>query len=96
MNERSPDELYEYLWEEYYEYIEDTPMTSYERRLLRKWVSEGHSVFSDPGSKYLCDPYPPRTFLEAVREDRQIAKDLKGLSDALKMEYLKSYMSYDD
>ena len=90
------NELQEYIWNEYRQYIKDTPMTSYERRLLRKWVSEGHSVYQNPGSKYLCDPYPPRSFLEAYREDRRIAEDLRSLTDELRIEYLKAYMGCDD
>lgn len=90
------NELQEYIWNEYKEYIKETPMTRYEQRLLRKWVSEGHSVYQDPGSRYLCDPFPPRSFLEAYREDRRIAKDLRGLSDELRVKYLKDYMGYDD
>lgn len=90
------NELQEYIWNEYKQYIKDTPMTRYERRLLRKWVSEGHSVYQDPGSKFLCDPYPPRSFLEAYREDRRIAEDLRSLPDELRIEYLKDYMGYED
>ena len=90
------NELQEYIWNEYKQYIKDTPMTRYERRLLRKWVSEGHSVYQDPGSKFLCDPYPPRSFLEAYREDKRIAEDLRSLPDELRIEYLKDYMGYED
>ena len=90
------NELQKYIWNEYKQYIKNTPMTSYERSLLRKWVNEGHSVYQDPGSKYLCDPYPPRSFLEAYREDRRIAEALRGLPDELKVKYLKDYMGYDD
>ena len=90
------NELQEYIWNEYKQYIKGTPMTRYERRLLRKWVREGHSVYQDPGSKYLCDPYPPRSFLDAYREDRKIANELRCLPDDLKIQYLKDYMGYED
>ena len=90
------DKIQKLFWEEDNEYIYRTPMTPYERQQLRKWVSEGHSVYHDPGSKYLCDPYPPRTFLEAYREDREISLAIRGLSQEKKTEYLKEYMGYDD
>ena len=74
------DNIQEYFWEEYNESISRTPMTPYERRLLRKWVSECHSVYQDPGSKYLCDPYPPRSFLKAYREDRELRLAIRGMT----------------
>lgn len=89
------DNIQEHFWEEYNEYISRTPMTPYERRLLRKWVSECHSVYQDPGSRYLCDPYPPRPFLEAYREDREITLAIRGMTQDEKTAYLKDYMGYD-
>ena len=85
-----------YFWDEYSEYIRVTPMSAYERRLLRKWVSNGHSVYEDPGSKYLCDPYPPRHFLDAYREDREITIAVRGMSEEQKTAYLRSYMGYNE
>ncbi len=84
------------FWDEYSEYIKVTPMSAYERRLLRKWVSDGHSVYEDPGSKYLCDPYPPRFFLDAYREDRAVTIAIRGMSEEQKTAYLKSYMGYTE
>ena len=39
----------EFLWQEYRQYIEDNALTAYEKRLLRKWVTEGNSVSESPG-----------------------------------------------
>ena len=89
-------ELQKFLWDEYTEYIKVTPMSAYECRLLRKWVSDGHNVYEDPGSKYLCDPYPPRYFLDAYRVDREITIALRGMNAEQKTEYLKEYMGYSD
>ena len=44
------DERQQFLQEELEEYKKITPMTAYERRLVRKWVSDGHSVNESPGS----------------------------------------------
>lgn len=89
-------DIQNHFWNEYKEYVENTPMTSYERRLLRDWVSKCHSVYEDPGSKYLCDQYPPRPFLDAYREDRRIEHDMKGMSKVEKEAYLKDYMGYEE
>ena len=59
---------------------EETPMTPYERRALRKWVISGHSVNEAPPSKYPCIHccYPPPTFLDVYREDKYLDTVLKG------------------
>ncbi|MBP3898772.1 MAG: hypothetical protein J6D57_13180 [Mogibacterium sp.] len=89
-------ERQEYLWEQYEEYIADSPMTAYERRLLRKWVSDGHSVNESPGSKYLPDRNPPTDFLETYREDREIARETKGMTAEEEMAYLKEYIGWEE
>ena len=89
-------EIQERFWEEYEDYIETTPMTAYERRLLRKWVSEGHSVSQSPGSKYLPDRYPPADFLETYREDREITQAIKGMTKEETETYLKEYTDWTE
>ena len=34
-----------HLWDEYREYVDKYPLSGYERRLLRGWVKDGHSVY---------------------------------------------------
>lgn len=89
-------EMQEYFWDEYAEYIAVTPMTAYERRLLRKWVSDGHSINESPGSKYLPDRYPPADFLETYREDREISRAVEGMTAEEKEAYLKSYIGWEE
>lgn len=90
------DEMQARFWEEYREYIKATPMTAYERRLLRKWVSECHSVYDDPGSRYLgCSAYP-MPFLDVYRMDREFEHEMKGMSPDEKIEYLKKATGWDD
>lgn len=84
------------LQEEYKDYIARTPMSRYERKLLRRWVSEGHSVYESPGSQYLCSRYPESDFLETYREDRKIKEALRGKSPSECERYLKEYMGWDD
>ena len=89
-------EMQEHFWDEYAEYIAVTPMTAYERRLLRKWVSDGHSINESPGSKYLPDRYPPADFLETYREDREIARKTKGMTAEELEAYLREYMGWEE
>lgn len=63
---------------EFTDYVSRTPMSSREERALRKWVSSGHSVYENPGSRYYPHPYIPWDFLSVYREDRAIAKHLRG------------------
>lgn len=88
-------EMQDEIWDEYEEYITVTPMTAYERRLLREWVSDGHSVNESPGSKYLPDRYPPADFLETYREDREIEQAVKCMTAAEEEAYLKEYMGWN-
>lgn len=73
---------------------DETPMTPYERRALRKWVASGHSVMEAPPSRYACVHccYPPPTFLDVYREDKQLDAALKGMTRAEKISYLKEYI----
>lgn len=89
-------ELQEYLEEQYKEYIKVTPMTKKEQRHLREWVKNGHSVRQSPGSKYLCEQYPPLDFLDNYRQDQEIEQAIKGMTDAETEKYLKEYMGYED
>lgn len=85
-----------FLQEEYADYLRKTKTTAYERKLLRAWVSQGHSVYESGGSRYLCDPYPPLDYLETYRIDKKIKQELKGKNPAEQEAYLREYMGYDD
>ena len=88
-------ELQEYLENQYKEYISKTPMTKTEQRALREWVKSGHSVYENPGSRYLCESYPPQDYLEVYRQDHEIKLALEGKSpDEIEL-YLREYMGYE-
>ena len=76
----------------------ETPMTPYERRALRRWVASGHSVMEAPPSRYPCIHccYPPPSFLDVYREDKQLDKATKGMTKAEKTAYLKDYIGFVD
>ena len=81
---------------EFKEYVEQNPMSEKEKCELWKWVSSGHSVQSSPGSRYLCDPYPPQDFLATYRLDESLKKEMAGMTEEEKEKYLRRYMGYDE
>ena len=69
-----------------------------EKRLLRSWVASGHSVHENADSKYIClaGGSPPFDFLDVYRMDREIQRDMKGMSEAEQEAYLKAYTGWHD
>ena len=78
-------------------YEQEVPMTYSEKTLLRKWVMSGHSPREMPPSRYLCltgsEPYD---FLDVHRMDKEIRRDMKGMSKAEQKAYLMEYMGGTD
>lgn len=78
-------------------YEREVAMSPYEKRLLRSWVVSGHSPRENAGSKYICltgsEPYD---FLDVYRMDREIRRDMKGMSKAGQEAYLKEYTGWRD
>lgn len=93
-----PDELQKLNEEELADYERKVPMSPAEKRALRKWVSEGHSVMEHPESRYICTygMYPPPDFLAIYRMDKEIKADLRGKSKAERLAYLKEFVGYED
>ena len=78
-------------------YEAEVPMTPYEKRALRKWVVSGHSPLENTGSKYLCiSSDAPYDFLDIYRMDRELEKEMRGMTDAEKKSYLMEYMGWTD
>lgn len=78
-------------------YEQKVPMSSYEKKLLRKWVMSGHSPYENPGSKYLFTlDTSSWDFLDVYRMDRDIRRDMKGMSKAEQTAYLKEEMGCPD
>lgn len=75
-------------------YEQETPMTPYEKRALRRWVASGHSVMETPPSRYACIHccYPPPSFLDVYREDKQLDAATRGMTISEKASYLKEYV----
>ena len=72
------------------------PMTSYEKKALRKWVMSGHSPYENPGSKYLpVIDMMPYDFIDVYRLDKEVAKDIKGMNEDEYLTYVKDYFGWD-
>ena len=93
----TPEDIAYYNAMELERYEREVPMTYYEKTLLRKWVMSGHNPREMPPSKYLCltgsEPYD---FLDVHRMDKEIRKDMKGMSKAEQKVYLMEYMGWTD
>ena len=78
-------------------YEREVPMAYYEKTPLRKWVMSGHIPRETPPSRYLCltgsEPYD---FLDIHRMDKEIRRDMKGMSKAEQKAYLMEYMGWTD
>ena len=90
------DNRQEFLWDEYQDYIAKKPMTPYERRLVRKWVKEGNSVYGCTQSRYYGESAYPMEFLEVYRSDRAIHKELQGKTPQERETYLKDLLGYQE
>ena len=90
------DNRQEFLWDEYQDYIAKKPMTPYERRLVRKWVKEGNSVYECTQSRYYGESAYPMEFLEVYRSDRAIDKELQGKTPQERETYLKDLLGYQE
>ena len=90
------DNRQEFLWDEYQDYIAKKPMTPYERRLVRKWVKEGNSVYGCTQSRYYGESAYPMEFLEVYRSDRAIDKELQGKTPQERETYLKDLLGYQE
>ena len=79
-------------------YEQETSMTPYEKRALRRWVASGHSVMETPPSRYACIHccYPPPSFLDVYREDKQLDAATRGMTKSEKASYLKEYVGFPE
>lgn len=71
-------------------------MTPSERRALRKWVASGHSVYENPGSRYLCisSGDADYDYLSVYRIDHEIRCELRGKTPAERESYLREYIGW--
>ena len=78
-------------------YEQEVPMSHYEKKLLRKWVASGHSPRENAGSKYIClSGAEPYDFLDVYRMDREIRRDIRGMTRAEQESYIKEHTGWTD
>lgn len=85
------------LWNEYREYIVKNKLDKNERKLLRDWIKDGHSVYEIVESRYLPGPaYPPMDLIDAYRLDCSISDDIEGMTKEEKERYLKEMTGWEE
>ncbi|MCD8300182.1 MAG: hypothetical protein LUC41_03295 [Clostridiales bacterium] len=58
-------------YKQYRPYVDGQYVTHEEKRILRKWVESGHSVYDSPGSPFIKNTSRD-SFLETYRRDKKI------------------------
>ena len=84
------------IYEEELKYYEEhVPMTIPERSALREWVLSGHSIYANPGSKYLPGRGKSQSFLSMYRQDKEIEAAKRNMTRHEYREFLEDYVCYD-
>jgi len=78
-NKHLSPEICKVLESQYREYIKTTKMSKKERRALRDWVKEGHSVYENTCEAW-ANGLVPIEFLAVYREEEYLRKKTKGMS----------------
>ena len=78
---------------EYYE--EHVPMTMPERSALREWVLSGHSIYENPGSRYIPGRGSDQSFLSMYRQDQEIESAKRSMTKREYREFMEDYVCYD-
>lgn len=88
-------ELQEILVKEYEEYTYKTSLTADEKRALREWVSEGHSVNENSCEAQYAGQVP-MDFIDVYRDEQYIRNHTKGMSDEEARKFALAYYGWDD
>ena len=68
-----PDDMKEYLENQYKEYLKKRTMTKKEQRAVREWVKAGNSVYDNPAGAWL-DGGVRMEYLDIYRDDEYIPR----------------------
>lgn len=79
-------------------YESSTPMDDDERQALRRWVASGHGIYEHPGSRHVCliGAYPPPSFLDVYRMDRELDSATQGMTEKERTAYVRDYLGFSD
>jgi hypothetical protein len=90
-----PDDMKEYLENQYKEYLKKRPMTKKEQRAVREWVKAGNSVYDNPAGAWL-DGGVRMEYLDIYRDDEYIRQHTKGMTPEETRKFALAYYGWDD
>ena len=90
-----PDDMKEYLENQYKEYLKKRTMTKKEQRAVREWVKAGNSVYDNPTGAWL-DGGVRMEYLDIYRDDEYIRQHTKGMSPEEVKKFALAYYGWDD
>jgi len=90
-----PDDIKEYLENQYNEYLKKRTMTKKEQRAVREWVKAGNSVYDNPDGAWL-DSGVCMEYLDAYKDDEYIRQHTKGMSAEETKQFALAYYGWDD
>lgn len=94
-NVELPDDMKEYLENQYKEYLKKRTMTKKEQRAVREWVKAGNSVYDNPAGAWQ-DGMVRMEFLDVYRDDEYIRQHTKGMSPEETRKFAMAYYGWDD
>ena len=90
-----PDDMKEYLENQYKEYLKKRTMTKKEQRAVREWVKAGNSVYDNPAGAWL-DGGVRMEYLDIYRDDEYIRQHTKGMTPEETRKFALAYYGWDD
>jgi hypothetical protein len=90
-----PDDMKEYLENQYKEYLKKMTMTKKEQRAVREWVKAGNSVYDNPAGAWL-DGGVRMEYLDIYRDDEYIRQHTKGMTPEETRKFALAYYGWDD
>ena len=90
-----PDDMKEYLENQYKEYLKKRTMTKKEQRAVREWVKAGNSVYDNPAGAWL-DGGVRMEYLDIYRDDEYIRQHTQGMSPEEAKKFALAYYGWDD
>lgn len=90
-----PDDMKEYLEDQYKEYLKKRTMTKKEQRAVREWVKAGNSVYDNPAGAWL-DGGVRMEYLDIYRDDEYIRQHTKGMTSEETRKFALAYYGWDD
>ena len=90
-----PDDMKEYLENQYKEYLKKRTMTKKEQRAVREWVKAGNSVYDNPAGAWQ-DGGVRMEYLDIYRDNEYIRQHTKGMTPEETRKFALAYYGWDD